>query len=84
MRRIAMVISILVLFALLIPFPARMKDGGTVHYNAVLYDVYDVHRLNPADTIPDDEAYDVEYIEGIIIKILGFEVFNNTDPHIDN
>ncbi len=54
---------------LLIPFPAKLKDGGTVHYDAILYDVYDVHRIS----IEEDKDFD----EGIIVEILGYEVFNN-------
>lgn len=66
---------------LLIPIPSKMKDGGTVHYNAILYDVYDIHRLTTPDDF-NDAVIGNEYIEGIIIEIFGFEVFNNTNPHI--
>ena len=62
---------ILLMFILLIPIPLRYKDGGTVEYRALLYSVYDVHRLatEPAG------GYD----EGIIVEILGIEIFNNMD-----
>ena len=60
---------ILLMFILLIPIPLRYKDGGTVEYRALLYSVYDVHRLatEPAG----------DYDEGIIVEILGIEIFNN-------
>ncbi len=82
MEKLIVVVCVLLLLVLLIPFPAQMKDGGTVHYNAIIYDIYDVHRIKPVDTPPDAETYETEYIEGIIVEIFGFEVFNNTKPHI--
>ena len=72
----------LVIFTLLfcfIPFRMQFKDGGSVCYNAVFYDVYDVHALylDPAD----DE---MKFVEGFIVEIFGIQVFNNTNPHIDS
>lgn len=69
--KIAAGIGVLLLIALLIPIPNRLKDGGTVSYHAALYHVERVHRLNP------DQNSGPEYLEGTVIKILGFEVFNN-------
>ena len=65
------IVLILLMFILLISIPLRYKDGGTVEYRALLYSVYDVHRLatEPAG------GYD----EGIIVEILGIEIFNNVD-----
>lgn len=54
----------------LIPIPYRYKDGGTVKYKAVLYQVMDYHAL--------DDRYESGYYEGVVVKILGFEVYNNT------
>ena len=61
-------------------FPAKVKDGGSIHYDAILYDIYDVHSLY--DLGPDDT--EVRYVEGFIIEIFGIQVFNNTNPHINN
>ena len=81
-KKIIIVILILILFISFFPIPNKMKDGGTVHYKALMYDIYDVHRLTfPIDDNDDSVKY--EYIEGTIIKILGYEVYNNTNPHID-
>ena len=66
-----MIIAVLLAAALLIPVPMHMEDGGTVVYQAILYSVSDVHRLNL------DEETDAPYQEGIIIEILGFEVYHN-------
>lgn len=51
----------------------RLKDGGTVVYNAILYQVEDVRRIDPEATSEDD------YLEGTIIKILGIEVYNDVE-----
>ena len=58
---------------LLIPIPMRLKDGGTVVYNAILYQVEDVRRIDPEATSEDD------YLAGTIIKILGIEVYNDVE-----
>ena len=69
-KRIIIIICILLAIVLLVPISLRLKDGGTVVYQAVLYRVEDVHRL--------DHNSESGYIEGIVITILGFEVYNNT------
>ena len=72
MKKILIItISILLAAALLIPVPMHMEDGGTVVYQAILYSVSDVHRLNL------DEETDAPYQEGISIEILGIEVYHN-------
>ncbi len=77
-------ILVFVVFVIMfIPIPFRMKDGGTVHYNAILLDVYDVHRATAPDDY-NDAIIGNEYIEGQIVVIFGIEVFNNTDPYIDS
>jgi len=63
----------IVAFILLCPIVLKTKDGGTVEYRAVLYCVQDVHRFASIE----DQENGKEYDEGIIIEILGFEVFNN-------
>lgn len=52
----------------LIPIPMRLKDGGTVVYQALLYSIEDIHRLNP-------EASTSAYTDAIRVKILGLEIF---------
>ena len=75
MKKWIITISILVLVSLIIPIPLHYKDGGTKAYKAALYTIYQVHRINDSADGPD-------YIEGTIIKILGHEVYNDTEPHI--
>lgn len=68
-------IGICILFAivLLTPIPMHLKDGGTVVYHAILYQVEKVHRL---DT---ESAGEADYLEGTIVKILGIEVYNDIE-----
>ena len=74
MKKKAMIgICVLLAIVLLVPIPMRLKDGGTVVYLAVLYQVEDVHRLGAVDTAGD------EYLEGMIVRILGMEVYNSVE-----
>lgn len=60
---------------LLFPVPIKFKDGGTVEYTAILYKVSDVHSL----AHPEDVEKGQEFYEGIIIEILGFQIYNNVN-----
>ena len=70
-KKIIIGISILLAIVCLIPIRMPLVDGGTVVYNAILYQVEDVHRIGAEDTAED------EYLEGTIVKILGIEVYND-------
>ena len=67
-------VFIALLIISLIPVPGFLKDGGSVVYEAILYKVWDVHWYTMDE---EKEAKGIKYDEGIIIEILGFEVFNN-------
>lgn len=68
-KKIMIAVSVLLAIVLLFPIPMRLKDGGTVKYQALLYSVSDVHRLAPST--------ESGYEDGIVIEILGMQVFNN-------
>ena len=72
-KKVIIGICVLLAIVLLIPIPMRLKDGGTVAYNAILYRVEDVHRIDPEATSAED------YLEGTIVKILGIEVYNDVE-----
>ena len=72
-KKVLIGICVLLAIVLLVPIPMRLKDGGTVVYHAVLYQVEDVHRLGAVDTAED------EYLEGMIVRILGMEVYNSVE-----
>lgn len=69
------IIGVCVLLAIVCLIPTRMHldDGGTVVYKAILYQVDDVHRINTEDTSEN------EYLEGIVVKIFGIEVYNDVE-----
>ena len=72
-KKVMIGICVLLVIVLLVPIPMRLKDGGTVVYHAVLYQVEDVHRLGAVDMAED------EYLEGMIVRILGMEVYNSVE-----
>ena len=72
-KKVMIGICVLLAIVLLVPIPMRLKDGGTVVYHAVLYQVEGVHRLGAVDTAED------EYLEGMIVRILGMEVYNSVE-----
>lgn len=71
-KRIILIVIIVMVLILLIPIPFYLKDGGSVEYRALLYTITKYHKLAP-------EGSNKEYIDGIEIKILDMEVYNNTD-----
>ena len=72
-KKVMIGICVLLATVLLVPIPMRLKAGGTVVSHAVLYQVEDVHRLAAVDTAED------EYLEGMIVRILGMEVYNSVE-----
>lgn len=70
-KKVIIGICILLAIVLLIPVPMHLKDGGTVVYNAVLYQFEKVHRISTESTEK------VDYLEGTIVKIFGIEVYND-------
>ena len=70
-KKVITVIFIIIAIILLFPIPFKLKDGGSIEFRALLYTITKYHKLAPIDS-------DNEYIEGIGIKILGMEIYNNT------
>ena len=69
-----MVIAIIVVFVILLtPVRMNLKDGGSVRYKSIVYEVTKIHQL----------AADVDgvkpYIDGSEIKILGMTVYRETN-----
>ena len=74
MKRIFVILFILAV--LLFPMRLQAKDGGTVVYKSILYTVRDMHAIS--DVYSEDGSVEHGYIVGTVIKILGFEIFDNT------
>ena len=70
-KKIIIGICILLVILCLIPKRKHLEDGGSVVYQAILYQVKDVHSIGAEDTSED------EYLEGTVVKILGIEVYND-------
>lgn len=68
MKKSLSILLIAVLIILLIPIPMRLKDGGSVEFNAILYSVTKYHQI-------DSEA-DGGYVNGLEIKIFGIQVLD--------
>lgn len=68
-KKIVLGLCALLVLALLVPIPMTLKDGGTRVYQAVLYQVEQVHRLGPEGG--------PEFLTGTVVRVLGMEVFNN-------
>ena len=70
-KKIWIVIIIIIALILLFPIPMRLKDGGSIKFQAALYSVTKYHKL--------DHESDSGYVDGIGIEILGLEILNTTD-----
>ena len=70
-KKALVIVGIILAIVLLFPIPMRLKDGGTVKYQAVLYSISDVHRLS----LESETGYE----EGMIIEILGVEIYNSVN-----
>ena len=78
MKKKIIVLVVIILLVLLFPIRNQLKDGGTVEYKALIYKISKVKRL----TIEEKKLEDLKikkYEQGIIIEILGFEVYNNVE-----
>ena len=73
-KKIILLIVIILFIILLIPIKDELWDGGSIEYKAILYKVTKVHRINSASP--------TGYDEGLEIKILGKEIYNNVLVHI--
>ena len=74
-KKIIIIIVIVILIVLFFPIRYQLKDGGTAEYRAISYKISKVHRLNVINI--NEEGKVKSYEEGIIIEILGFEIYNN-------
>ena len=74
-KKIITIIILLFVFSLM-PVTIHYKDGGTVEYKAVLYQVIRWHSMNNHLNISSDQTY---FYHGLEVKILGITVYNNAE-----
>ena len=77
-KKVIRVLIVAILLILIFPIRLQLKDGGTVEYKALLYKVSKVSRLISIEEM-EAEGKVKDYDKGIIIEILGFEIFNNVE-----
>ncbi len=73
MKKLIKIACAILALVLLFPIPMKFRDGGTTEYTAILYKISDVHAI----ATKEDMEKGKEYYEGIIVEILGKEVYNN-------
>ena len=72
-KAIFVIAAILIMAILLAPVRMRLKDGGSVRYKSLIYEVTKIHQLAPeADGIKP-------YIDGLEVKIFGMTVYRETN-----
>lgn len=71
-KKIILTVSLILFLLMLIPFPTYYKDGGTVTYNAVLYQVTKKHSITDRG---GRRGYDI----GTRVRVLFFEVYNDVE-----
>lgn len=74
-KKVILVVIIILLLILLFPIPMRLRDGGSIRFQALLYNVTIYHQLN--------HQVESGYVDGIGIEILGVKVFNTIDKKIE-
>ena len=72
-KRFAIIAIILVLIILLFPIRMNLKDGGSVRYKSLVYEITKIHQLAP------DVVGVKPYIDGYEIKILGVTIYRETN-----
>lgn len=72
-KHFAIIAIIIVLVILLTPIRMNLKDGGSVRYKSLVYEVTKIHQL----------ALDVDavkpYIDGVDVKLFGITIYRETN-----
>jgi len=67
------IVAIAVLLVLFTPVRMNLKDGGSVRYKSLVYEVTKIHQF-----APDIEGVK-PYIDGLEIKVLGATIYRETN-----
>ncbi len=71
-KKIVAIFLVVAMLILLFPIRMNLKDGGSVRYKAILYEVTQIHQLTHEDEVKP-------YIDGIEVKILGMTIYRATN-----
>ena len=72
-NKLIIIAIILILVILLIPIRMNLKDGGSVMYKSLVYEVTKIHQL-----APDTDGVK-PYIDGLEVKIFGITIYRETN-----
>ena len=73
-KRILVLLILLIIF--FVPFKVnRLKDGGTIIYKGLIYEITKIHSLN--------DLHSDGYEKGLRIRILGINIYDKVDADID-
>lgn len=70
MKKIIIAVAAIIFLILVFPIKLQYKDGGSIGYKALIYEVMDYHTLDG--------------LRGKTIEILGLEVYDGTYYIIEN
>lgn len=72
-KTVVIITVMVVLLILLTPVRMNLKDGGSVRYKSLIYEVTKIHQLSP-------EVDGVKpYIDGFEVKLFGMTVYRETN-----
>lgn len=72
-KKFIKIVVVIVLVLLLFPFNIQfLKDGGSKYFRSLTYEIIKIHRLTDVEGAKCDA-----YVDGLIIKVLGFDVYNS-------
>ena len=72
-QKFSIIVIILLLVFLLFPIRMNLKDGGSVRYKSLVYEITKIHQHTP------DIASVKPYIDGFEVKILGMTIYRETN-----
>ncbi len=68
-RKGKIILSIVLVLILLVPIPMRYKDGGSICFRAILYEITKYHRL--------DHDSVTGFRDGLKIRIFGIPIYDS-------
>ena len=73
-KKIIIIAIVIIATLILIPIPNRLKDGGSIEYNAILYKYTKIHRLSAKSS--------TGYEDGWELRILGIHVGGTINTYV--
>ena len=61
-KKIIIIVAIVIFILMLIPTTNKLKDGGSVEYNALLYKYTKIHRLNEKSATGYEDGWELQIL----------------------